>query len=83
MTPAQHTQAAKLLHDIQNSLEQLHDLLPARPLKARCRSAQRHIQTSLCNHLRFTVFEAEKNPNGSYTYHLDDNPYPAVQFARP
>lgn len=75
MTLEQHLKAARLLLQIRNNLRELRELLPGRPLKNRCISAQKHIQTRLIDHLRFSHWDAEKNPDGSYAHSLQDHPY--------
>lgn len=75
MTLEQHLEAGRLLMEIRNNLRRLRELLPGRQLKNRCISAQRHIQTRLIDHLRFSHWEAEKNPDGSYTHNLNEDPY--------
>lgn len=75
MTLEQHLKAAQLLNEIRNNLRELRELLPRRDWKNRCISAQKHIQTRLIDHLRFSHWETEKNPDGSYAYSLNDDPY--------
>lgn len=80
MNLTQHLQAAKLLTEISEKLSDLHEILPDRALKNRCRSMQRGLQTRLINHLRFSHWEAAKNPDGSYAFNLHDDPYPAHHY---
>lgn len=81
MTLEQHLKAAKLLHEIQQKINEVAALMPNRPMKDYCRSSQRHLQKHVINRLRFDHWEAAKNPAGGYAFSLHDDPYPAVWYS--
>lgn len=80
MNLTQHMQAAQLLTEISDKLSELHEILPDRAVKLRCRTVQKALQNRLINHLRFSHWEPARNPDGSYAFSLHDDPYPAHYY---